>query len=106
MTSLADIAFSHAPPPHPDGPAYYRGSFTLDEVGDTFLDMRGWGKGTVWVNGHQLGRFWRIGPQRTLYVPGPWLQHGANEVIVFDLDVPARRTLSGLPHPLLDELHQ
>ena len=44
-------------------------------VGDTFLDLRGWEKGTVWVNGHHLGRFWQIGPQQTLYVPGPWLRH-------------------------------
>jgi beta-galactosidase len=106
MTSLDDISFSDAPPPKPNGPAFYRGSFTVDRVGDTFLDLRGWGKGTVWVNGHQLGRFWKIGPQQTLYLPGPWLRRGTNEVVVFDLDVPGRRTLSGLSHPILDDLHQ
>ena len=48
-------------------PAYYRGTFTLDKVGDTFLNMESWGKGLVWVNGHCMGRFWEIGPQQTLY---------------------------------------
>src|SRR4030095_13140491 len=56
------------------------GTFQLGATGDTFLDTRGWTKGTVWVNGHHLGRFWDIGPQQTLYVPGPWLRVGTNEV--------------------------
>ncbi|MGH9481338.1 MAG: beta-galactosidase, partial [Terriglobales bacterium] len=52
------------------GPAFYRGAFELEASGDTFLDMRGWGKGYVWVNGHNLGRYWERGPQQTLYLPG------------------------------------
>jgi beta-galactosidase len=87
-----------------DAPAFYRGSFTLSATGDTFLDTRGWGKGTVVVNGHNLGRFWSIGPQQTLYVPGPWLRKGANDIVVFTLDVPAKTTMSGLPSPVLNEL--
>jgi len=84
--------------------AFYRGTFTLTRTGDTFLDMRDWGKGTVWVNGHQLGRFWGIGPEQTLYVPGPWLHAGRNEVVVFDLLAPEHPTLQGLAHPILDDL--
>lgn len=106
MRSLHGISFHRAPVRDVDGPAFYRGTFTVDHPGDTFLDMRGWGKGTVWVNGHHLGRFWRIGPQQTLYLPGPWLKQGKNEVIVFDLDVPRRRTLGGLTKPILGELQQ
>jgi beta-galactosidase len=89
-----------------DGPAFYRGQFTVTQLGDTFLDMRGWEKGTVWINGHQLGRFWHIGPQQTLYVPGPWLRRGANDVIVFDLGGRGPRSLSGLTTPVLGELEQ
>ncbi|HUX35165.1 MAG TPA: beta-galactosidase family protein [Gemmatimonadaceae bacterium] len=85
-------------------PGYYRGTFTLTRTGGTFLDMRAWGKGTVWVNGHQLGRFWGIGPEQTLYVPGPWLRVGRNEVVVFDLLAPETPTLQGLDHPILDDL--
>jgi beta-galactosidase len=81
----------------PDGPGFYRGTFSTAVAGDTFLDTRGWGKGTVWVNGHHLGRFWDIGPQQTLYVPGPWLRRGANEVVVYSFNPPVQRTMAGLP---------
>lgn len=83
-----------------DGVAVYRGSFEVSVPGDTFLDTRGWGKGTVWINGHHLGRFWDIGPQQTQYVPGPWLHAGRNEVVVFGLTRPARLTMAGLAAPV------
>jgi beta-galactosidase GanA len=86
------------------GPAFYRGQFTVSQPADTFLDLRGWEKGSVWVNGHQLGRFWSIGPQQTLYVPGPWLRRGANDVVVFDLGGSGARSLAGLTTPVLGEL--
>jgi beta-galactosidase len=106
MRSLDGIPFAEREAHGAAGPAFYRGTVNVDHPGDTFLDMRGWGKGTVWVNGHHLGRFWQIGPQQTLYLPAPWLHQGANEVVVFDLDVPRRPTLAGLSHPILDELNQ
>ena len=87
----------------PEGPAFYRGTFRVDTTGDTFLDMRGWGKGEVWINGHALGRYWTIGPQQTLYVPGPWLKRGMNEIVVYDLVTPQARTISGLAKPILDQ---
>jgi beta-galactosidase len=86
-----------------EGPAFYRGTFKLTRTGDTFLDTRGWGKGTVWVNGHHLGRFWSIGPQQTLYVPGVWLKRGTNEVVVFALTEPTQRTMTGLAAPILNQ---
>ena len=88
----------------PDGPAFYRGRFTLSTTADTFLDTRGWGKGTVFVNGHHLGRFWAIGPQQTLYIPGPWLRKGTNDIVVFTVDTPTKKTLTGLATPVLNEL--
>ena len=57
----------------------------LDAPADTFIDMTGYRKGVVWVNGHNLGRYWDIGPQKRLYCPASWLKAGENEVIVFDL---------------------
>jgi beta-galactosidase len=86
------------------GPAFYRGTFDLAQIGDTFLDLRRWSKGTAWINGHQLGRFWDIGPQQTLYVPGPWLTRTGNEVVVFDLKPQVNPVLRALNHPVLDEL--
>jgi len=85
-----------------DGPGFYAGTFQISTPGDAFLDMRGWTKGTVWVNGHHLGRFWDIGPQQTLYVPGPWLRPGTNEVIVFTFDRPEKLEMRGLAAPLLN----
>ena len=82
------------------GPAFHRGTFTLASVADTYLDVSKLGKGFVWVNGHNLGRTWRIGPQQSLYLPAPWLQKGANQVVVFDftdLDAPQLR---GVDNPI------
>jgi len=87
-------------------PAYYRATFTLAKVGDTFLDMRTWGKGMVWVNGHAMGRFWEIGPQQTLYMPGCWLKKGKNEIIVLDLLGPQKAEITGLKKPILDMLRE
>jgi beta-galactosidase len=64
---------------------FFRASLQLDKIGDTWLDMSNWTKGVVWVNGHNLGRYWHIGPQRRLYCPAPWLAQGDNEVLIFDL---------------------
>ena len=86
-------------------PAFWRGSFEIKKPGDTFLDVRSWGKGVAWINGHCLGRFWSIGPTQTMYVPGPWLKAGRNEVIVLDLIAPREPKLAGLAKPILDELH-
>ena len=85
-----------------NGSAWYKASFNLTETGYTYLNMSSWGKGFVWVNGHNLGRFWKIGPTQTLCVPGCFLKKGANEIIVFDLDKPASTTIAGLNHPILD----
>lgn len=87
-----------------NAPAFYKTTFHLDEVGDTFIDMSTWGKGLVWVNGKALGRFWEIGPQQTLYMPGCWLKKGMNEIIVFDIKGPAKTSITGLEKPILDVL--
>ena len=83
---------------------YYRGYFNLSKVGDTFLNFETWSKGQVWVNGHALGRFWSIGPQQTLYVPGCWLKKGRNEVIVLDIVGPKQNVVWGQDEPELNKL--
>ena len=67
------------------GPAFFRGTFAVDEPADTFLALPGWTKGVCWLNGFNLGRHWEIGPQRTLYIPAPLLKAGENELIVLEL---------------------
>lgn len=85
-------------------PGYYKATFNVSKVGDTFIDMSTWGKGLVYVNGHALGRFWEIGPQQTLYCPGCWLKKGKNEIIIFDIVGPKEKKVQGLDHPIIDQL--
>ena len=64
---------------------FFKGIFQLNEVADTYIDLSNYRKGVVWVNGHNLGRYWNKGPQYRLYCPAPWLKKGNNEVVIFDL---------------------
>ncbi|WP_242691452.1 beta-galactosidase [Desertivirga arenae] len=86
-------------------PGIWKGEFSLSKTGDTYLDLSKWGKGVVWVNGHCLGRFWNIGPTQTMYLPGPWLKKGVNEVRILDLLGPEVAELRGLEQPILNDLH-
>lgn len=83
---------------------YYRGHFTLNDVGDTFLSTEHLGKGQLYVNGHALGRYWNIGPQQALYVPGCWLREGENEVVALDVEGVTKPVMRGHDEPRLDEL--
>ncbi|MGD0457588.1 MAG: beta-galactosidase family protein [Terriglobia bacterium] len=97
MTDLSALQFSRS---NVKGPAFLRGQFELSSLGDTFLDMRGWGKGYVWLNGYNLGRYWKIGPQQCLFAPSLWLRKGINQVIVLDLEPADHRTLQGIKDPI------
>jgi beta-galactosidase len=74
---------------------FFRGTFNLEDPADTFLDLSNYQKGIVWVNGHNLGRYWNIGPQFRLYCPAPWLKKGINEVVIFDMLQIEAKDLSG-----------
>ncbi|MFC4564314.1 beta-galactosidase family protein [Nocardiopsis mangrovi] len=88
----------------PFGPAralpragFHEGAFDLAEAVDLHLDTSGWGKGQVWINGVNLGRYWRRGPQRTLYVPAPVVRPGANRLVVLELESAARNGWDFVP---------
>lgn len=83
------------------GACFYRAAFTVDNPADTFVDTGTLGKGEVFVNGRPLGRFWKIGPQRTLYLPAPRMKKGINEMVVFDLDGQSGRAVPFLANPIL-----
>jgi beta-galactosidase len=87
-----------------EGPCFYRGTLRVDTPADTFLDTSSFSKGEVWLNGRALGRIWGIGPQRTLYVPAPWLHVGENEVIVLDLEGRSGRSMWARDTPILNGL--
>lgn len=66
-------------------PSLFRATLEIYETpSDTYLDMSDWGKGVVFVNGKNLGRYWSIGPQITLYLPAPWLKVGKNDIVIFE----------------------
>lgn len=104
--SIDGYTFSESAKAHSDWPVLRRGTFHLDKVEDTYFDMRDFGKGSLWVNGHHVGRYWQVGPQQTLYIPAPWLREGENEVVVFEMLKMWQSELSGLDHPILDELNE
>ncbi|VDO47825.1 unnamed protein product [Brugia timori] len=71
-----------------NGLGLYMGHFYANHLADTFLNLSKWGKGQVFINGHNIGRYWpSIGPQITLYVPKPYLKHH-NTVIMLELEQP------------------
>lgn len=76
---------------------FFRGVFDLPQPADTFLDLSAYQKGIVWVNGHNLGRYWNIGPQQRLYCPAVWLRPGRNEITVFDLHQTQPAVIAGFP---------
>ena len=91
-------------PQKANGPAWHKATFDLKATGDTYIDMSSWGKGMVWVNGYNLGRYWKIGPQQTLFMPGCWLKKGKNEIIILDLETPTATQISGVITPVLDKI--
>ncbi|NMM50936.1 glycoside hydrolase family 35 protein [Paenibacillus aquistagni] len=88
LKDLSALRFEPAPM-EPDntltGPRFHKATITLDRIADTFLQLEGWTKGAAYINGFNLGRYWEVGPQKTLYVPAPLLREGDNELILFEL---------------------
>jgi beta-galactosidase len=80
---------------------FFRGNFYLTTVegnfgADTYFDLSNYTKGIVWVNGHCLGRYWNIGPQKRLYCPATWLLEGVNEILIFDSHQLKAKPVSGM----------
>lgn len=117
LETLADLKFTvHAPdlndpaaipaeqpsataPGLAERPVFYRGRFDAASKGDTFLDLAGWTKGVAYINGFNLGRYWNIGPQKTLYIPAPLLKEEDNEIVIFELHACSRPVISLIDHP-------
>ncbi|WP_183558715.1 glycoside hydrolase family 35 protein [Mucilaginibacter sp. SP1R1] len=74
---------------------FFKGTFELPKTGDTYFDLSNYSKGVVYVNGHNLGRYWNTGPQQRLYCPASWLKTGRNEIVVFDFHQNEAKTISG-----------
>jgi len=66
-------------------PGFYKGTFNLESVENTYLDISGWGMGEVWINGKYLGSYWEEEKQRSILIPTEDLEKGENEIVVFEL---------------------
>ncbi len=84
MDNLENLSFSKTVPEEKS--VFYKGGFELSETADTFLRLDNFKKGFVTINGFNIGRYWEIGPQKTLYIPASILKKGKNEIIVFESD--------------------
>lgn len=89
-----------------DCPVLYEGTFTLADTGDTFIDMENFGKGIVFINGINIGRYWQVGPQQTLYIPGVWLKKGENKIVIFEqLNAEPKAEVKTVKTPVLMKLN-
>ena len=87
-------------------PVLYEGTFTLKETGDTFINMEKYGKGIIFINGINIGRYWKKGPQQTLYIPGVWLKKGKNKIVIFEqLNNTIQQEVHTLKTPVLKKLN-
>ena len=91
---------------HNRGPVLLQGTFSVNKVADTYFDMTKWGKGVIWVNGHNLGRYWSVGPQQTVYLPAEWMHTGNNTVTILEELKDNRHVVHTIDHPILDSLQK
>ena len=86
-------------------PVLYEGTFHLSDTGDTFIDMEDWGKGIIFINGINIGRYWYAGPQQTLYIPGVWLNKGENKIVIYEqLNNDRKSSVRTVKTPVLTKL--
>jgi len=101
MEDLSGLKFKASEKLPEKRPTFFRGTLRIEGApADTFVALDGFTKGFITVNGHNLGRYFNTaGPQRTLYVPAPFLKEGENEVIVFESDVTDRLSVEFFDKP-------
>ena len=86
-------------------PVLYEGTFHLSDTGDTFIDMEDWGKGIIFINGINIGRYWYAGPQQTLYIPDVWLNKGENKIVIYEqLNNDRKSSVRTVKTPVLTKL--
>ena len=104
LKDLSGLKFMKNPSkarPNLEYPSFFRGELEVDVPADTFLSLPGWIKGVVWINGFNLGRYWNRGPQKTLYIPGPLLRPGRNELVILELHGAENRVVELCDRPVL-----
>jgi hypothetical protein len=69
---------------------WYRAEFSVPQTDNAKaklwrLLINASGNGYIYLNGHNIGRHWEIGPQREYYLPECWLNTGSNNKNVITL---------------------
>jgi len=87
LEDLSGVKFEEKKPEFDGTPLFMKATLTIDEEPqDTFVKIPGGKKGVIFVNGRILSRYWEVGPQKSAYLPAPFLKKGENEIIVLELD--------------------
>ena len=90
----------------PGQPSFYRYEVALDEVEDSFIDLSNFGKGVVFVNQVNIGRFWEVGPTLSLYIPKGLLKEGNNEIVIFETEGTFQPEIQLVKKPLYKEMKE
>lgn len=101
LDNLSELTFDPIGSELPKQPCFYQGHLCIEEIADTFIHLDGWKKGIIFINGFNLGRYWEIGPQQTLYIPAPLLKLGDNEIIIFEQHGTETREIRFMDHAIL-----
>lgn len=81
------------------GPLLYKTTLRINGTPkDTFLNMEAWGRGIVIVNGFVLGRYAKMGPVQTLYLPAPLMKTGTNDIFIFEHYKPNKQVYFSKTH--------
>ncbi len=91
ITQGAKLSYRLWTPPVEEGrvvgknqPAWYVTGFKYKPQDQPlFVHIIGAKKGQIFLNGHNLGRFWTVGPQQDYYLPECWLKEDDNELMLF-----------------------
>jgi beta-galactosidase len=85
-------------------PTLYRAILEIkDEPKDTYLKLDVWQTTVVFINEFNIGKYYDVGPQKTLYVPATLLKKGENEILLFETSRPTNQ-IELIDHPIWDKI--
>ncbi len=86
LDDVSKVDFKDGVQPFSGAPAFLKAEFEADECCDTFIKLPSFKKGIIILNNKVLSRYWEVGPQRSAYIPAPFLNKGKNEIVVLELE--------------------
>ncbi len=86
FNDISRVKFNEGVEPFDGTPVLLKAEFDVDECCDTFVKLPDFKKGIIIINGRVLSRHWEVGPQRSAYLPAPFLREGKNELVVLELE--------------------